>query len=116
MSPETLATNLYLGRIVSVARQRKGLTQHGLAKAAGLGSSLIMDIEVGRASLNSLRREALIRALGLQPDALDAPGFAVLSPAEQRLIAEARRASTPAPRHRLLRGRLKPAGSEAAPC
>lgn len=115
MAPETLATNLYLGRVVATARQRKGWTHNDLAEAAGLGRFVLLGIEAGRMSLTPERRVALIRALALQPGALDAPGFVVLSDEEHRLIAE-RRQGAARPRARLLGGRLAPLGTKAASC
>lgn len=116
MAPEALATNLYIGRIVATARQRKGWTQTDLAEAAGLGRSLVMDIETGRVGLNTDRRALIVRALGLKPSALDAPGFVLLSAQEQQLIDDARRAGKKRTRTRLLGGRLAARDTEAASC
>lgn len=116
MPPEALATNLYIGRIIATARQRKGWTQTDLAEAAGIGRTMVMDLETGRAGLNDERRASLTRALGLQPTALDAPGFMLLSVEEQRLIAEARESGWTRQRARLLGGRLASRSSEAASC
>ena len=114
MAPEALATNLYLGRIVATARQRKGWTQSDLAEAAGLGRTLVMDIETGRRDLGP-RRASLTQALGLRPDALDAPGFVLLSEAERALLAEVRKNGKSRTRMRLLSDRLA-SKTEAAPC
>lgn len=116
MAPETLATNLYLGRVIATARQRKGLTQNELAEASSLGRWVVIEIEAGRLGLSADRRAAIVRALGLQTDAFDAPGFVILSPEERQTVFAARQGGQTVARSRLLRGRLRPAAAEAAPC
>lgn len=49
-----------IGKMVHFHRKRSGLSQAGLAKLAGLGKTVIFDIEKGK---NSIRLDTLLKVL-----------------------------------------------------
>ncbi len=63
--------------MVSILRDKNGLTQLELAKRAGLTQSTISNIENGRTQLGAERAKMLARVLHVHPAVLIFPGWDV---------------------------------------
>ena len=63
------------GRLVAVHRRRKGLTQEGLAEAAGISIDMISKIEIGATGARFPSIERLAGALQVDPAELFSPNI-----------------------------------------
>lgn len=75
--PAKAQTELSLGEVVRILRDKHGLTQSELAERAGLSQATISSIENERVSLGVERAKSLARALRVHPSALLFPSWDV---------------------------------------
>lgn len=55
-----------LGSIIQFHRKESGLTQEGLARLAGVGKTVIFDVENGKKSLRLTTLIAILKALNIE--------------------------------------------------
>ena len=80
------------GQMVQDARRRAGLTQRGLAAAAGIPQETIARIERGRADPRLMTLERLLEACGFGVESMPRPGSGVeRTPIRARITVSAER-------------------------